>query len=133
MLNVDAGTLLRILLLILGVGSLIFTVFALAKKKIMESFSLIWCGVSVMLIVASFLIRPVLLHNYISIASLLLIMFLIFCGLFAAFFVSVRISELMERQMEMAIKISLLTDENETLKKELKELEEKVDALQQEG
>ncbi len=121
-MKLTSADILRIIMIIAGVYMLCKTVASLAKRKMHDSFCLVWGVVSVSIILAGIILRPDHINEYISITGLILVLIIFFCGLYAAFFVSVRISELMRKNQELAIQVSLLNQENEVLIKDIQSL-----------
>jgi len=110
---------LRIILFALGVVMLIATIGSLAKRKMNESFCLAWGIVSVAIIVAGIVLRPGEWNKYISATGLVLILIIIFVVIYAAYFISLKISELSRKNQELAIQVSLLNQENERIIKRI--------------
>ena len=117
----NAG-ILRIILFVMGVAMLVITVSSLAKRKINESFSLVWGIISVALIVMGIIISPVEWNEYISTGGLFLILVIMFSIVYAAYFTSIRISQLTRENTELAIQVSLLNQENQRILNRLKEI-----------
>ncbi|MBO7334560.1 MAG: DUF2304 family protein [Lachnospiraceae bacterium] len=113
----QSGDFIRLILVITGIVMLFITIGSLAKRKMVESFCLAWGVVSIALILAGILARPTHWSDYISTAGLVLL-FIIFYGvLYAAYFVSLKISELTRKNQELAIQVSLLNSESENVKR----------------
>ena len=106
----------------MGVAMLVITVSSLAKRKINESFSLVWGIISVALIVMGIIISPVEWNDYISTGGLFLILVIMFSIVYAAYFTSIRISQLTRENTELAIQVSLLNQENQRILNRLKEM-----------
>ncbi|MCQ2522974.1 MAG: DUF2304 domain-containing protein [Lachnospiraceae bacterium] len=119
---IDAGDLLRIILFVMGAVMLFVTVASLAKRKMNESFCLVWGIVSVATILAGCLLRPSEWTNYMSGVGLALVLVIIFCALYCVYFVSLKISELTRKNQELAIQVSLLNQENEKIMKRLSDM-----------
>ena len=117
----NAG-ILRIILFVMGVALLVITVSSLAKRKINESFSLVWGIISVALIVMGIIISPVEWNDYISTGGLFLILVIMFSIVYAAYFTSIRISQLTRENTELAIQVSLLNQENQRILHRLKDM-----------
>ncbi len=109
------GEILRGVIIIVGILLFWLTVLSLAKRKMTETFCLIWGGVSVVVILAGILLRPVLLQNYISTTGMVLVSLVAFCFICGAYFISTMISELTRKNQELAIQVSLLKRENEKI------------------
>ncbi len=118
----DPGNILRIVLFLIGISLLIITVVSLAKRKMNESFCLAWGIVSVAIILAGCLLRPSGWTRFMSVTGLVLVLVIIFSAIYAVLFVSLKISELMRKNTELAIQVSLLNQENERILERLSEI-----------
>lgn len=122
----DSGFILRLFLCAIGVVLLVNVVSSLARRKMTESFALIWGVMALLCVIAGMLVRPVLLNSYISAIGMILIMMAVLCVIVGAYFISLRISELMRKTQELSINVTLLYDENLRLMKQVEELTEKL-------
>ena len=122
----DSGFILRLFLCAIGAVLLVNVVSSLARRKMTESFALIWGAMALLCVVAGMLVRPVLLNSYISAIGMILIMMAVLCVIVGAYFISLRISELMRKTQELSINVTLLYDENLRLMKQVEELTEKL-------
>lgn len=117
----EPGTLLCIIIILLGVVLFCVTLFSLAKRKMTESFCLTWGFISVIIILSGFLLRPTELARYISATGMILVGMVAFCVVYGAYFMSIKVSELMRRNLELAMQVSLLGKENEEIRERLQE------------
>lgn len=122
----EPGVLLRIVMIVTGLFLFGVTLSSLAKRRMTEPFCLTWGLIGIIIILAGVLLRPAEWNRYISGTGLLLVLLIGFCVVYGAFFMSARVSELMRRNMELAMQVSLLNQENDEIKKKLEELSEKV-------
>lgn len=122
----DSGFILRLFLCAVGVVLFVNTVSSLARRKMTESFALIWGVMALICVIAGILVRPVLLNSYLSAIGMILIMMAVLCVIVGAHFISLRISELMRKTQELSINITLLYDENVQLIRQVEELTEKL-------
>lgn len=122
----EVGNILRIIIIITGVVLLCITVSSLAKRRMTEPFCLTWGLISIIIILAGVLLRPMILNRYISTTGMALVLLLGFCAIYGAYIMSARVSELMRRNLELAMQVSLLNQENEVIKKRLEELAEEM-------
>lgn len=129
----DMGTMLRYFLCITGVLLMFFVVSSLAKKKLTESFAMIWGGLAVIFFVTGILIKPVLLKNYIGVPGMVLIVLCVLCALVGAYFISLRVSDLIRKNVELSIDVSLLHQETDEMNKQIAELKETVEKLRKDG
>lgn len=118
----SAGDVLRLLLILLGLGLFGMSTISLAKKHMTETFCIFWGIIAVLFIIAGIILRPIGWNQYISWSALLIIFLGIICLLIGSFFFSVRISGLIRQATELAIQVSVLNLENEMLAKELSEV-----------
>lgn len=118
----ETGDLLRIIVCCAGVVLLGITLSSLAKRRMTEPFCLTWGIISVVLILAGILLRPTLWNSLISFTGMLLVLLLGFSVIYIAFFVSTMVSELMRKNQELAMQVSLLNWEKDQLWKKLEEL-----------
>ncbi|MDE6640763.1 MAG: hypothetical protein K2K63_09575, partial [Acetatifactor sp.] len=81
-----------------------------------------WGIISVALILAGILLRPTMWNRYISITGMFLVLLLGFAVIYIAFFLSTRVSELMRKNQELAMQVSLLNWEKNELWKKVEEL-----------
>ena len=122
----DSGFILRLFLCAIGAVLLVNVVSSLARRKMTESFALIWGVMALLCVVAGMLVRPVLLNSYISAIGMILIMMAVLCVIVGAYFISLRISELMRKTQELSINVTLLYDENLRLMKQVEDLTDKL-------
>ena len=126
----DSGFILRLFLCAIGAVLLVNVVSSLARRKMTESFALIWGVMALLCVIAGMLVRPVLLNSYISAIGMILIMMAVLCVIVGAYFISLRISELMRKTQELSINVTLLYDENLRLMKQVEELTKYKDELE---
>ena len=122
----DSGFILRLFLCAIGAVLLVNVVSSLARRKMTESFALIWGVMALLCVIAGMLVRHVLLNSYISAIGMILIMMAVLCVIVGAYFISLRISELMRKTQELSINVTLLYDENLRLMKQVEELTDKL-------
>ena len=118
----ETGDWLRVIICVGGVMFLGITLSSLAKRRMTEPFCLAWGIISIALILAGILLRPAMWHRYISFAGMLLVLLVGFAVIYIAFFVSTKVSELMRKNQELAMQVSLLNWEKDELWKKLNEL-----------
>ncbi len=113
---------------IIIVGLLLFgvTIRSLAKRKMTETFCLVWGGVAFLMILAGIVLRPVLLKNYISTTGLIIVFLVAVCIICGTYFMSTMISDLTRKNQELAIQVSLLRRENEKIIKKLNEMDGRI-------
>ncbi|MCH5337576.1 MAG: DUF2304 domain-containing protein [Acetatifactor sp.] len=120
----EPSVLLRIIMILTGVVLFVVTLSSLAKRRMTESFCLTWGLISVIIILAGILLRPTEWSSYISGTGMILVGLIGFCVVYGAYFMSTKVSELMRKNMELAMQVSLLGKENEEMKKMIQKLSE---------
>jgi ABC-type siderophore export system fused ATPase/permease subunit len=115
------GLVVQILLIAAGVIILIVDVALLAKRKLSEPISVTWGFAAIIFILAGIFLRPNGWINYISPAGLIMLSILVVLALIGLFLASSRMSELIRKNTEMAMNISLLNQEIVELKKDIAE------------
>lgn len=120
---------LQIIMILTGVFLLCRTISSLARRKMTEPFCLSWGMIAVIIILAGCLLRPAGWNQYISYTGMVLLLLIGFCALYGAYFVSCRVSELMRKNNELAIQVSLLNEEREELEKKIEELAKKMESI----
>ncbi len=119
--TIDAGSLLRVTMALTGAFLFAITVVSLAKRKMTDSFVLAWGLVSVLFILGGILLHPTKLGDYISGVGMILAGVTMFCVIFGAYFMSVRISELVRRNLELTMQVTLLRQEMTALEAQISE------------
>ena len=120
---------LQIIMILTGVFLLCRTISSLARRKMTEPFCLSWGMIAVIIILAGCLLRPAGWNQYIRYTGMVLLLLIGFCALYGAYFVSCRVSELMRKNNELAIQVSLLNEEREELEKKIEELAKKMESI----
>lgn len=123
----ETGDMLRIIICCGGVVLLGITMSSLARRKMTEPFCLTWGIISVVLILAGILLRPTLWNSLISLTGMFLVLLLGFAVIYISFFVSTKVSELMRKNQELAMQVSLLNWEKDELWKKLEELSDQME------
>ncbi len=113
---------LRIIMVLTGVFLFLLTVASLARRKMTESFSLTWGLISIILVLSGILLRPYGISQFISVTGLLLILVIGFSVLFGAFYITSKVSELVRKNQELAMQVTLLNQENRLIMEKLEEI-----------
>ena len=120
----EPGVVLRVIMILTGICLLFITLSSLAKRRMTEPFVLTWGLISVIIVLAGILLRPTEWNRYISGTGMLLVGMISFCVIVGTYFISARVSELMRKNMELAMQVSLMKQEGEEMKARLAELSE---------
>ena len=118
------GLIFKIVVILLGAFLLCDAIFSLAKRKMTESFCLMWGLISVITIIVGIIIQPSKLSDFLSPMSFALIILSLYPLLHIALCFSHTISDLVRKNNELAINVSLLISENEELKKMIEEIKD---------
>ena len=118
------GLLIQILLVAFGASMCITAFLSLVRRKMSEVVVIPWGLGSLIFIVLGLVIRPVEWRNYISPTGLALVIVIFVVASYAIYFFSIRITETMKKNNELAIQVSLLNTEVEELRKKMEALEE---------
>ncbi len=121
------GLVVQILLIAAGVIILVIDVALLAKRKLSEPISVTWGFAAIIFILAGIFLRPNGWINYISPAGLIMLSILGMLALVGLFMASSRMSELIRKNTEMAMNISLLNQEIVELKKDIAENHKRIE------
>lgn len=119
----NIGDIIRLGFVGIGLLLLCVTISSLAHRKMTENFCLAWGVVSVMFILLGITIRPYQVLNYVSNKTVGIFGIVGGCILIACYLVSVKISELIRKNHELAIHIALLNQENQEILGRLEKLE----------
>jgi len=117
------GEFLRVFIVVVGVVLLVTTISSLAKRKMTETVCLAWGLVAIVFILSGILLKPYGISEYISLAGLVLAMIIGTLVLYGAFIVSTKLSELVRKNHELALQVSLLNHENQVMMKKIEQLE----------
>ena len=121
------GFVVQVLLVTAGVIILIVDVALLAGRKLSEPISVTWGFAAIIFIIAGIFLRPDGWINYISPAGLVMLSILVVLALIGLFLASTRMSELIRKNTEMAMNISLLNQEIVELKKNVAENQKRIE------
>lgn len=121
------GMLLRIIMIVVGIVLFMRAIVSLARRRMTEPFCLTWGLVSIIVILAGILLDPTELNRYISGTGLLLVLMLGFCVAYGAYFMSSKISQLMRKNRELALQVSILSYEKDEIMKRLDEISARLD------
>lgn len=107
----STGVLFKIILAALGLITFARTIYALARKKLTDSLSLLWFVLSACLVLAGIIVNAEVITQYVGMSSLVLFTAML-CGfLIMIWLLSIHIATLTRKNLELAIQISLLNAE----------------------
>ncbi|MCR4649819.1 MAG: DUF2304 domain-containing protein [Lachnospiraceae bacterium] len=118
------GLLIQAMLIVFGASMFITAFVSLVRRKMSEVVVIPWGLGSVIFIILGLVIRPDGWKGYLSTSGLILTSVICICGAYAIYFFSIRITETMKKNNELAIQVSLLNTEVEELRKKMEILEE---------
>lgn len=119
------GTILQIIMILVGIFLLWVSINSLAKRKMTEPICLTWGLVAIIVMAAGIFLNPTELSRYISTKGLVMLVLIGFCVLYIIYYISSVLSLLMRKNTELAMQVSLLNQENEEIRRQIKELMEK--------
>ncbi len=127
-----AGGFLQIIMISTGAVLLVSAVASLAKRKMTEPLCLTWGLIAIMIMLAGVVLRPVEVNRFISWTGLVLVVLVGFCFLYGTYFMSGKISELMRKNLELSIQVSLINQEKEEIYNQLEQLAKKIEMREEE-
>ncbi len=122
-----AGGILQIIMILAGIFLLGVSITSLAKRKMTEPICLTWGLIALIIIAAGFVLNPSEWNRFISNTGLALVLMIGFCAIYIAYFISSVLSMLMRKNTELAMQVSLLNQENEEIRRKVKELSERLE------
>lgn len=118
------GLIIQILLIAFGTSMLVTSFISLVRRKMSEPVVIPWGIGAIVFIVLGIVIRPDHWRDYISPQGLTLVIVIFVCAAYAMYFFSIRITDTMKKNNELAIQVSLLNTEVEELRKKMESLGE---------
>ncbi len=122
------GLFIQILLIAFGASMFITGVISLVRKKMSEVVVVPWGLGALIFIILGIIVRPDGWKTYLSTSGLIMIIVFFVIATYAIYFFSIRITETMKKNNELAIQVSLLNSEVEELRKKMEAMEEDVSA-----
>lgn len=117
----NSGEILRCVMILSGIYLLIVSLQSLARRRLTEPFCMAWGLFSILLIMGGILLHPDELNRYISSEGMVLFLLMGSVIIAAGYFMSRQVSELVQKNQELTMQISLLNTEYERLLRELEE------------
>ena len=127
------GLFIQILLVAFGVSMFGTAFVSLVRRKMSEVVVIPWGLGPVIFIILGLVIRPDGWRSYVSPYGLALMIVIFVCASYAIYFFSIRITETMKKNNELAIQVSLLNTEVEELRKKMELMEEEEENPGKEG
>lgn len=121
-----SGVILQMIMVMVGIAIICVTVASLAKNNMTVSFCLSWGVFAVIFMIAGIFLRPTIWNRFISWTGLILLIMVGICTISCLYYMTYKISELMRKNNEISIQVSLLSAEIEELEKRIQQLEEKI-------
>lgn len=118
----SAGNWLRLYMVAAGAFLLWMTLSSLAKRKFTDGFSMLWALLSVCLILAGVLLEPVEISSYISNIGIAIVCVAGSGFLFMLWCFSREISNLVRKNHELAMQLSLLNQEHYQIQRLLEKM-----------
>lgn len=118
---------IRLILIIVGLSFLLLSLLAFINKKISPGMGVLWVLVSIVIFVTGWLPFWARWVQLVSLPVTIIVFILGFSLLMGLFLVCLSVSNLMSKNRELAMQVSLLNQENEQILKALEELEEKTE------
>jgi len=116
-------TIIRLVLVIIGIVLLISTIFSLAKRIMTETLCLVWGILALMFMMAGILLKPIKWTTYVSTSGSIIALIALLCLIWCLFFITMKLSVVRRKNQELAMQISLLNQENERIRERLDALE----------
>lgn len=113
---------LRVFLCAEGVGILFRILGALARRKMVEVYSVSWEFFAIFLILAGILIHPRSLERYIGWPFFWVLLCFLIIAIEGMFRITEHLSEFLRKSTELEMQVSLLNEENYRLKKKLEKM-----------
>jgi predicted ferric reductase len=107
-----------------GIILILVVLLSLARRKMTETFCLMWGILALIIICAGIFLSPSGWSSLIGPVGTFLIFLATACIIWGAFFICIQVSMLMRKNQEMAMQISLLNQENKQMLDELAQREE---------
>ena len=107
---------------------MLIDIILLAKRRLLEPISMVWGFAGIIFIVAGIVLHPNGWIKYMSEAGMALMIILGFCVVYGLFYASCHLSDIIRKQTEMAMNISLLNQEILELKRDIAEHNKEIDA-----
>jgi len=121
----ENATLLRILIIMGGILFLLITFLQFVKRRMTEEIGLLWSLFSVLMIVIGLLPDNFMWNGQFRTGVDVLLFGFVFFFLLLLWYLSIVISQLLRKNQELAIQVSLLNQENEQILTKLGVIQEK--------
>ncbi len=125
----STGDYIRILMIVVGVVLLLRALSSLSRRRMIESYTILWCIVSLVLIVAGVLISPNQINYYFSNTSIIAISVIAIVGLVGMYGMTSQISNLTRQNREQSMDMAVMGYTIECLAREIEDFEAKEDTV----
>lgn len=112
----------RLYLVVIGIVVFVLALNSLSKRKLMDNFTVIWCVLGFLSVLAGILVRATEMMRFMSVATLVLILTGVTLFIVACFVLSLCFSDLSRKNHELSMQVSLLNQENERIIHEIEVL-----------
>lgn len=102
------GDLLRVIMIIIGAALLLGSIISLTKRHMIESYTILWCIVGLVLVVAGIFIAPHQITRYFSNTSIIALTIIGAVGLIGAYAMSTQISGLIRQNREQSMNMAVM-------------------------
>lgn len=118
------GSIIKIYMVVAGLVIFGMNLFSLARRKMAPTFSVVWSVFAVMVIVLGFSLQLSTLMSFMSWSVAILLLFSATCAILSVYLISLELSELIARNHELTMQVSLLNEENRRFRKRLEHPDE---------
>jgi predicted ferric reductase len=115
----DMEIIVKAALILTGIVLILMVLVSLARRKMTETFCLMWGILALIMICAGIFLRPSGWSGLIGTVGTFLIFLAAACIIWGAFFICIQVSMLMRKNQEIAMQVSLLNQENKQMLDEL--------------
>lgn len=111
------GTVIKVFMVAIGLAIFVMNLFSLARRKMAPMFSVVWTIFALLMIVLGIALKLSVLSEFISWPVAFLLLFSATCVVFSIYLISTQLSELIAQNHELTMQVSLLNEENATLRR----------------
>lgn len=112
------GLTVKAFMVVIGLGLFIINLFSLGRRSVSPTFGVVWSIVALLLLLLGLILRLDRLEQYMSWAAVIGILIGADTLLVGGYAISMQLSELISRNQELIMQVSLLNEENSRLRME---------------